>query len=190
MYSSARGDLSGFGYPNVEIEINGDEDVSAALASSWGQPLLDEGIDHGIVVPLILWEPKVLPTRPIAILAAALSESSTNAEARSFARALLDAAPERTAMFVASVNGSAGLTPRAPLTEIDGARALEDRLLEAVRTDATRVAGIAGPLAEEAGSCSAGPLIAFSELFAGRAGRVLAHEAPVGVGYTVAVTDD
>ena len=40
-------------------------------------------------------------------------------------------------------------------------------------------------LAEVGGSCGAGPLAAFAELFAGSA-EIHAYEAPFGVGYLVA----
>ena len=190
VYSSVRGDLAGFGYPEVGVEIDGDGDVPAALAAAWDKPLLEEPIDHGILVPLLLGEPRVGPTGRIGILGAALSEDAPEQDAVLFAEALTAATTGQDVLFVASANGSAGLTPRAPLTELEGARALESRLLDALRTDAARVEVAARVLASEGGSCGAGPLVAFARLFSGRSCRVLEHDAPVGVGYTVAVTDD
>ncbi len=184
------GDLSPFGYPHVGLVVNEHEDLAATLAEAWAVELLDEPVDHGIIVPFILWEPKDEPARVPAILTASLAERSPAAEAgRAFAEAVIKATTDLDVLFVASVNGSPGLSPRAPLTEIEGARELEEAFLAALRSDAAEVEGVARALAERAGSCGLGPLTAFACLCAGRSSEVLAHEEPVGVGYTVALSN-
>ena len=189
VYSQTRGDLGPFGYENVGVDLHQDGEASTALAREWGRPLLDEPLDYGVFVPLILWEPRNLPERLVSVVAATLAESSAiEGDARSFADALSRPGGPKT-FLVASANGSAGLTPRAPLTEIEGAAELEDGLLKALRTDISLLPEAARALADGAGSCGLGPLLAFAQLFAGRACRVLVHERPVGVGYTVAVAD-
>lgn len=188
VYESPRGSLDEFGYNNVGVELNKNPELNASLAEAWGRPLLQHPIDYGIFVPLILWEPKEKPVLPISIVAVTVSESASEDDAVSFCEALRSIDSDRRVLFVASANGSAGLSPRAPLTQIEGARELEDRLLEALEGDPAGIEDAARALGADAGSCGVGPLIAFARLFAGRSSRVLAHEAPVGVGYTVAVT--
>ena len=191
VYSQTRGDLGPFGYGDVGVDLEHDDDVASTLAQEWGRPLLEEEIDYGAIVPLILWEPKHVPLRSVSVVAVTLAESSpVEEDALAFADALTRLAGPKRSFFVASANGSAGLSPRAPLTEIEGATELEDALLHALRADVKQVAGAARALSERAGSCALGPLLAFAQLFSGRGSRVLAHERPVGVGYTVAVTDD
>jgi hypothetical protein len=55
------------------------------------------------------------------------------------------------------------------------------RFAEAVQEDLRRAASIELP-----GGCGSDVLVAFAEILDGRAAKVLAHEAPVGVGYLVA----
>ena len=190
VYAQKRGDLGPFGYANIGVDLNHDVEVAAALAQEWGKPLLDEPVDYGVFIPLVLWEPERPPARPVSVVAATFAESSgVEDDALAFADVLTRLGRPKRTFFVASANGSAGLSPRAPLTEIEGAGELEDALLEALRTDVSRVADAAHALSNRGGSCGLGPLLAFARLFAGRSCRVLAHERPVGVGYTVAVTD-
>ena len=190
VYSQPGGDLGPFGYGSVGVDLHQDDEVAALLAQEWGKPLLEEPLDYGIFVPLILWEPKRPPSRPVSVVAATFAETSAvDNDALAFADALARLGVTKRMFLVASANGSAGLSPRAPLTEIEGAVELEEALLNALRKDASLAGDAALALSERAGSCGLGPLLAFAHLFAGRSCRVLAHERPVGVGYTVAVAD-
>ena len=190
VYAQPFGTLAQFGYPEVGVEIQGDAAFAAALADAWDADLLDDPIDYGVFVPLILWEVEDEHSGRIPVVSACMNEAGPAArEATALANALTSVAEGRRILFVASVNGSPGLSPRAPLTEIEGARELEDLFLDALRSDGAEVETAARRLADDAGSCGLGPLIAFSRLFAGRSSKVLAHERPVGVGYTVALTD-
>ncbi|MDQ4142786.1 MAG: hypothetical protein M3198_03425 [Actinomycetota bacterium] len=187
VYPQAAGTLGDFGYSGIGLEMEGDAEVTAALASAWGSPLLDDGADHGIVVPFLLWNTEH-ERMSCPVVAASLAETSGDG-AISFAEALLEVTGDRRVLFVASANGSAGLSARAPVTEIEGTAQLEDAFLDALRQDAAGVEKVVGELVEQAGSCGGGPLTALARLCAGQSSRILAHERPVGVGYTVAVTD-
>lgn len=191
VYAQTRGDLGSFGYGDTGVDLHLDVEVAEELAREWGRPLLEDPVDYGVFVPLLLWEPKNVPPKGVSVVAATLAESrSTEDDGLTFADALARVGSNKKALFVGSANGSTGLSPRAPLTEIDGAVELEDALLKALDTDSALVADAARALADRGGSCGLGPLVVFARLFAGRRCRVLAHERPVGVGYTVAVTDD
>jgi hypothetical protein len=170
VYAANDGSLASFGLTTSTVET-GPAQQAGELADSWGAELLREPLDHGAVVPLLLCHlgPEVtcvsLPEPDPAV-----------------AEAVTDVFGDEVTV-IASANGSAGLGPRAPLTEMNGARAAEDELLDAIATDAALILTAARDLP---GSCAAGPLSVIAELFAGTKGEVLAHEEPVGVGYTVA----
>ena len=156
VYRSASGDLHSFGVPDVQVTVD-----------PWelpGVPAVDGPLDHGAVVPLALRDWAV----PVAVVATGGGPQ-------------LALQTDRRVVVVVSANLSAGLTSRAPLTEIAGAREAEERFVEALQEDV-------GLSTEQdlPGTCSGAVIQAFAKLFAGRRARVLAHEAPVGVGYLVA----
>jgi hypothetical protein len=156
--------------------------VTETLAEELGWALTDDELDHGAVVPFLLdWMPDV----PVVVVG--MGEDSPGDELRSDARALALALPavvaERSVLFVSSANTSAGLTPRAPLTEVPGAAEAERGLLEALDAG-SRIEEAAVALAKVGGSCGLGPLTAWAALF--RRAEILAHESPLGVGYLVA----
>ena len=82
---------------------------------------------------------------------------------------------------IASVNGSTGLSGRAPSTEIPGAARAQEDFVAALERDISVAARLYLP-----GSCGPAVLAAFADAFGGRRTDVLAYEAPVGVGYVVA----
>ncbi len=181
VYEAARGSLAHLGVPGVVCERPTASDLVGSLARGWRQPLLPEGIDHGALVPLSLLPPSSTP-----VVACCLSESSSEEEQRraglAFAEALLALAGDLDVFFVASLNTSAALTPRAPLLAIEGGRALDDAVLASL-ADGTPVhegAWAAG------GSCGAGPWAAFEALKEGAGARTASYEHPFGVGYLVA----
>ena len=156
VYRDGRGDLHRFGVPGVEVEVE-----------TWvpeGMPTIEGLLDHGAVVPLAMgrWE------LPVAVVAA---------NGRSSPRFETD----RRVAVIGSANLSAGLSARAPLTEVPGAAEAEDRFVETLRTNVGSITNCPLP-----GTCSNDLIATFAEIFAGSRARVLAHEAPVGVGYIVA----
>ncbi|MGH2788809.1 MAG: hypothetical protein ACRDJV_13050 [Actinomycetota bacterium] len=181
VYAQSKADLCAFGVPDSAIEWRTDDDLVRRLAAAWEVDVLDGPVDHGVAVPVALSRPAV------PVIGACLPEGTGVSEsAMRFAQALGHSSGEATLAFVASVNTSAGLTPRAPFTELPGARAIEARLRTALEDDSGRVDGVVTELEAVGRSCGAGPLAVFGALFSGRAATVAAHEWPVGVGYMVA----
>jgi hypothetical protein len=181
VYARALGDLGAFGPRGIDVSRATDAGFAAALAEAWRRPVLDEPADHGIVVPL-----RLLPAAA-PVVAVAFEEGAPAGLARDLASALETVAGDRTVAFVASANLSAGLRERAPVPSLDGAAAVDDRVLRALQLDPGALTEQGGELAR-AGSCAAAPLAAFGTLFAGRTCEVLAYDHPFGVGYPVAVT--
>lgn len=144
--------------------------------------MLDDPLDHGIVVPLELlaWSDPVV----------AVGFAEDEPDVAGAALSLADTMGSIEADVVASVNGGVGVTARGPLTELPRGRELEEELRGALGGDPALLEEVAPRLATEAGSCGLGPLLVFARLFAGASMEVLAHEWPFGVGYPVAVTRD
>lgn len=182
VYRGTRGDLDAFGVRGAVAQWNLDENAGEALRMGWDRPWLDEPCDHGVVVPLLL----AGPTEPIVAVAMS-NETDPAEEARSLADAI--AALEGEVSVVASVNTGAGITPRAPLTELPGSAALEAELRGVLERDVGGLLELAPRLGSEGGSCGAGPLMVLGHLFGGARARVLSHEWPVGVGYLVATVE-
>jgi len=159
VYRSLVGDLAAFGVPAIGIDMALDGGLRDALG-----PLIDGPIDHGIVVPLRLrdW------LAPVVAL-------GVNGDPG------IEFDIDRRIALVASVNLSAGLSPRAPLTQMPRASEAEAGFISALEQDVGSIAP-----EELVGSCGVEVLCFFARTFAGRKARVLAHEAPVGVGYLVA----
>jgi hypothetical protein len=78
--------------------------------------------------------------------------------------------------------------PRAPLTHLGGAKDADRRLQELLTADVGALSSRALGIAQQGGSCAAGPLTVLGRLLDEYRMTVLAHEAPVGVGYLVART--
>lgn len=181
VYTSPRADLAFLGVPRADARYTVDTRGAEALRARWQRPHLDEPCDHGITVPLLLCE----PADPL--VAVTMGEGDDPGEALALADAIR--ALDGDVTVVASANTGAGITARAPLTELPGARALEEELRAVVERDLGDLVELAPRLGSEAGSCAVGPLLVLGHLFAGRAARVLAHSWPVGVGYLVAGTE-
>ena len=193
VYCDLKGSLVGFGYPTIGLEGSSDRVVAARLADSWGQPLLDEPIDHGILVPLAMTGSAVpvvgLCFRETTEMNGAGTER-VEEEVCALVSAIQSVHGPGSVLFVASANDSAGLTARSPLTEVPGASRLRDELIDALLTDVSQVEDVALRLAADSGSCGLAPLLCLARLFSGCSAEVLAKEQPVGVGYTVAVTHE
>ncbi len=196
VYEEAAGSLQTLGVEGVEGGWASDLELAKELAQAWDRPVLPPPADHGVLVALDLLGAADATT----VLGACLPERSSRSqeswrslqqEARGLALALAAVAPERRATIVASVNTSVGLSPRAPLTEVPEHRDTERSLRAAIETSLGDL--VEGELLERLwlqGSCAPGPLAVLGYLWPRRAARVLAYEAPVGVGYLVARIDD
>lgn len=190
-YREGGGSLADFGFPSVVASAELNAGATKRLGELSGWRTRPGPIDHGAVVPLALrsWGPAMAIASFLDLDGVERpSLDAIDEVARDYVHAIEREARDHDVAVIASVNGCAGLSPRAPLTETSDAIAGEDWLLEAVSTDLGSLAEWDGALERLArgGSCGLGPLQVFGGLFVGRRGRVLAHEAPVGVGYLVA----
>jgi hypothetical protein len=200
IYATIDGSLEGFGAGLPGLEAPGDEDAAELMAAHSGLPFGAGPVDHGVVVPLLLLvggpdpdedgsiETEVLsPLKVPPIVACVQGEDDDPfAFGRAVAQAATQLAKERSVAILASAHTSAGLTPRAPLTELEGARDFDDAILATLGRDAGGLADADAAAWAAQGSCGAGPLTAFGHLFKGSAAEVLSYESPFGVGYLVA----
>lgn len=192
IYKRVRGSLAGFGIRGVHVERRTDRKLARELAEAWGEPMLDEAIDHGVLVPLLLGLPP-----NATVVAATLREitgphaapvSGAIEQGHAFAAALERVAGGREVIFAASAHTAAALSPDAPLMERPEAHELEDLVTTALEEDLGRLGGIDTVLWERSGSCGAGPLSALASLFPGQTVRTSFRESPFGVGYLLAQT--
>jgi hypothetical protein len=186
VYRSTAGSLADFGMPGIRATHPTVDGIVSELSSAWGRPILEGPVDHGVLVPLL----SLCPAAPV--VAASLRETASVdrdgvqesvAEGHAFVDAVSHLSDRRLA-FVASCNTGAGLSSRAPLTEVSRAIELEGRLVGEMERGT-----LSGDLAIEvgcAGSCAAGTLAGFAAAFGESQIKVRAHEAPFGVGYLVA----
>lgn len=195
VYEETRGSLRSFGVPGPERSWNSDLGGAKGIAESWERPVASSPVDHGVLVPLLLWNPG--PNLPV--VGAALAEpvdrsraswEEARADAEGLARAVREIASDTKTLVIASCNTSLGLTRRAPMTEVPATRATEESLLGAFDRSLSELA--TDDLFSELwtqGSCAAGPLAVMSSLWPNARVRVLTYQAPVGVGYLVAAID-
>ena len=189
IYERCEGSLRGFGIDDAEAARDTDARLSRALSLAWGREPIDGPIDFGIVVPLLLGVGGDLPMVAASLPQTtgprprALSESMD--AARGLADALATVADARRVAVVASAHSSAGLSARAPLTEVSGAAEVDRELVEALESDPARIENFLGPLHEVGQACGVGPLSVLRHLLEGWRSEGLTYEAPYGVGYMV-----
>ena len=197
--SRLTGDLADFGAPSVRISSAGASTFASAIreaAERAGLPVAardelpstDPGaLDHGALVPLSFLDPD--GAYPLLVLS--LSFLSEQAHVM-LGRAVADAAAatgSRVA-YVASGDLSHRLTPDAPAGFSPRGQDFDARVVELVgEGDFDGLAGIAPELVEAAGQCGLRSFLILGG-FVGRRvpTRVLAYEAPWGVGYLTAVS--
>ncbi|MGH2747073.1 MAG: hypothetical protein ACRDKB_03995 [Actinomycetota bacterium] len=186
VYEDVKGSLDGFGVFGISLECATDAVFRDELTAAWGVPIIDEPVDHGALVPILILSPRV----PVVV--ASVGEKLTAEDAaragNDLAAALSSMSETRRVAFIASANLSSGIGPRAPFPVLPGAEPLERSAVLACETDLAGLAELAPELGTGAGSCGAGPLTAFGRVFAGTKAEVMAHEHPFGVGYLVART--
>ncbi|MGH2807909.1 MAG: hypothetical protein ACRDKT_11615 [Actinomycetota bacterium] len=183
LYHSGSGSLRPMGIADIEVAVDADDAAIHTVARDCGLPLSDEELDHGIVVPLGLrdWA--------APLVAIGIGDNAVTPEALTqITGAVQSIAQGARVLIVASVNTSAGLLPRAPLSHIPGAEDAERRLQDLLVSDVGALSTRALGIAQQGGSCAAGPLTVLGRLLEERVMVVDVHEAPVGVGYLVAHT--
>jgi hypothetical protein len=189
IYSRCEGSLRGFGIEEAEIARATDAALIRSLSRAWGRAPVDGPVDFGIVVPLLLGLGEDLPVVAVSLPETTGAGRRPLSDALETAGTLSDAvvavADTRAIAIVASAHSSAGLTARAPLAEVSGARGVDSELVAALRTDPALVGGLIGRLHEVGHACGVGPLAVLGQLLGGWRSERITYEAPYGVGYMV-----
>lgn len=190
IYERSEGSLRAFGIEGVEAGRDTDAGLIRSLADAWGRSPIEGPVDFGVVVPLLLGLGEGLPVVAVTLpqTTGPKGRSLTDAldAAQTLSEALRTMADERDVAVVASAHSSAGLTDRAPLTEVPGATDVDRELVAALEQDPAHVAGLLARLHRIGDVCGVGPLAVIARLFGGWKSQGVTYEAPYGVGYIVA----
>jgi hypothetical protein len=184
VYETASGDLTDFGIKGAGLIRGCDLEAASQLATIWERPLLPWGLDHGSIVPLAL-----LGEIPYPVVCCTFADgepAEAISDANDLAVAIRALAKERNVAVVASFNGSAAMSPRAPLTQRDAGEALSSAIWASLAGGDE----VSPELWSAGGSCGAGPLTLWLRLFGDKPAVRLIDEHPYGVGYPVAVSGD
>lgn len=192
-YDAATADLAGIGRPDLVVDATVDRDALGAVTRMTQTPLFrSDPLPLGAAVLLHhlrragdIARPAV-PVVPVTVPPAATADVLVGIGA-GIASAVED--PSLRAVIVVAGDLSAGLTARAPLAAVDGARAFDDQVVDVVASG--RLDGLTrlGPgEARRVGALGWAPLMVLHGACA-RAGTGIAvrtYGAPRGVGYLVA----
>jgi len=183
------GDFGDFRCPDVGVEIDNDiEFVERLLERSAGgdgpaiEPLHDQRLDHGVLVPLFF-----LSARRLVNLSV-MREYDVHAELGRMVRETADELG-RDVLFVASGDLSHRLQPGAPAGyDPRGARFDAAVVSLFAAGDLEGLRSIDADLVRGAGECGLRSFIALGAFLGDQAApaRVLSYEGPFGVGYAVA----
>lgn len=191
------GDLSQFGAGSVRREVPGDPELASAIQSaceSHGIPvgsrpgrLGPADLDHGVLVPMHFLDPD--GRYPLVVLSLSYLPYETH---RALGEAVARAACAigRRVAFVASGDCSHRLKQGAPAGFEPRAHLFDEQLQISLSSgDFTGLMDMDESLVEEAGECGLRSFIALGGFLDGTdaSPRVLAYEAPWGVGYLSAV---
>ncbi len=195
-----QGDLGRFGAPGTTVEYTGDTAFATSLIASLEGagistidrrtvPRLGSGLlDHGVVVPMSFLD--AAGRRPIVNLSpSGLDMSAHRSVGRMVTR--VAATLDRRIAFVASGDLSHRLSPDAPAGFAPGAERFDELVVElVVNGDLDGLASIDETLADLAGECGLRSFVTLSGALDDVRTRVLAYEAPWGVGYLTALAAD
>lgn len=189
IYERSEGSLRAFGIEGLEARRDTDAGLIRSLAGSWDRSPIEGPVDFGVVVPLLLGVGDGLPVAAVTLPETTGPQGSSLTDAldaaQTLASALVTVADERDVAVVASAHSSAGLTARAPLTEVPGATDVDRELVAALEEDPALVGGLLTRLHEIGDACGVGPLAMFARLLGGWRSEGVTYEAPYGVGYMV-----
>ena len=187
------GDFSNFSAPGISFTASVDQELlravrKAATSQNYEVTSLGEhNLDHGIAVPLYFLQRNGFRGKVVPFGYSFLS----NDDHLRFGSCIRDAADEvgRRVAFIASGDLSHRLKPRAPAGYNPDAHVFDDRVVEALRSNAPqRIVEIDYNLRKLAGECGYRSMLvaigASSSL--SLSCEVLSYEAPFGVGYLVA----
>lgn len=181
--------LAGIGRPDLAVDAEVDVAAALALGAATGWPTVGEApLPVGLAVLAALVQASAarpdVCVAPVAVATSAKPDALLGA-GESLARALED----RRVAVVAAGDLSAGLTPKAPLTLVEGATAWEEEVVDVVAGGRLeRVARMGPGEAARVGALGWAPLVVLAGVCRAAAlGLVLRHHsARRGVGYLVA----
>jgi len=184
-----RGDFAAFGRPDVRLEVPTDEELARELlaaAPSHGlamEPVSDDALDHGVLVPLTYLRPKRLVS--LSIVADYPVHRRLGRLVRQVAERL-----GRDLLFIASGDLSHRLMPGAPAGYDERGAAFDRRVVELLSEgDFDALEGLDDTLVGRAGECGLRSLMALGGFLGDEAARnpqIFSYEGPFGVGYLVA----
>jgi aromatic ring-opening dioxygenase LigB subunit len=183
------GDFAAFRSPSVGVEIDNDlEFVERLLERAGGEPGLDieplddELLDHGVLVPLFFLTARRLVTLSVA------RPYELHARLGRLVRETVDELG-RDALFVASGDLSHRLLPGAPAGYDPRGAQFDAAVVDHFRrADLDGLSRLDTALVQGAGECGLRSFIALGAYLGAdaRPARVLSYEGPFGVGYAVA----
>jgi len=183
------GDFAAFGCPEVGVEIDNDSEFvdrllhrAAALDDLDVEPLDDDQLDHGVLVPLFFLN---------ALHLVNLSVARHYDLHRTLGRLVRETADElgRDVLFVASGDLSHRLQPGAPAGYDPRGAEFDAQGVELFRRgDLDGLSRLDADLVRAAGECGLRSFITLGAFLGSDAApaRVLSYEGPFGVGYAVA----
>jgi AmmeMemoRadiSam system protein A/AmmeMemoRadiSam system protein B len=187
------GDFSNFNAPEISFTAPVDEELLSSIRKAAGfqnfevTALREHELDHGTAVPLYFLQRHGFHGKVVTLGYSFLS----NEDHLRFGTSIRNAVEEvgRRAAFVASGDLSHRLKPHAPAGYNPEAHVFDDRVVEALRSNAPqRIVEIDYNLRKLAGECGyRSILVAIGASSAlPQSCEVLSYEAPFGVGYLVA----
>lgn len=211
VYLQARTTLAGIGRSDltVEAEVDTEAALQIAAATGWrplrtsplppsaatpGGPAVDAAPVGGAALPVGLAVLAALvqgacPRPGVGVVPVAVCPSAEGDALLRAGGSLTGALEGRRVVVVAAGDLSAGLTPKAPLTLVEGAQAWEDEVVEVVAGGRLeRIARMGPSEAARVGARGWAPLVVLAGICQAAAiGLVVRHHAaPRGVGYLVA----
>lgn len=189
VYERPQGSLDDFGMGPIAVTARGDDELARDLKRAWGRPLLDGPADFGVCVPLLLGLARDRPVVGVALPEAtgpgAHPLDEVLGASEELAGALELAGRTKDIAVVASAHSSAGLSPRAPLTEVPGAAELHSEVTRTLAGDPFQARTALMELGRAEGACGVGPLSLLTQLCRGWSCLSLRSESVFGVGYLV-----
>ncbi|MBE3519871.1 MAG: AmmeMemoRadiSam system protein A [Firmicutes bacterium] len=196
-----RGDLGGFGAPEVSFDYETNMDLVSALEKSLaGDPVifLDEAklgryrvgseLDHGVMVPLYFLKKAGYRGKLVVLNVGFLPYLDLYALGRKIGFVIEESG--KAVAVVASGDLSHRLIPGAPAGYSPRGREFDEALVKYLGAfDVTSIMTMDGSLIEAAGECGLRPIVILLGILDGLEVRpeVLSYEGPFGVGYCVAL---
>ncbi|MBT9164274.1 MAG: 2-aminophenol 1,6-dioxygenase subunit beta [candidate division WS2 bacterium] len=185
-----KGDFSNFGFPEVALSGECDEEFISRLVSKENKvqfnPLYETSLDHGIMLPLYFLQ-KIGIKGKLVITGIAWEGADYHID---FGKIISETARElnRNLLLVASGDLSHRLTYNAPAGYNPQGKLFDSMIVNFFETgDASRIKNLDWELLERAGECGYRPLMTLIGAFSDSPfkSKLYSYEGPFGVGYLV-----